>query len=156
MSMYFAKNPLELNSEMGLNNNSEYSFKNPEYFNHITGVNFIKRLVIIYHLSGRGGIFITWVGERAGERRLEDFTCVNAKFTWLPPKSSVMFLWTPFHWHLIRAVNFCQSHLYTLLVTTDSHSVPPENHVIPPKSSNIYARAHHRRQNYQREWTLSV
>lgn len=59
MSMYFAKNPLELNSEMGLNNNSEYSFKNPEYFNHITGVNFIKRLVIIYHLSGRGGIFIT-------------------------------------------------------------------------------------------------
>lgn len=41
MSMYFAKNPLELNSEMGLNNNSEYSFKNPKYFNHITGVNFI-------------------------------------------------------------------------------------------------------------------
>lgn len=41
MSMYFAKNPLELNSEMGLNNNSEYLFKNPEYFNHITGVNFI-------------------------------------------------------------------------------------------------------------------
>ena len=74
-----------------------------------------QRPVIFYHLGeGRGNS--------------ANFGLVTIKFT-DPPLRSLLLI--PPHWQSI----FLSSRVYTLLATTDPHSVPPENYVIPSEPS---------------------
>ena len=71
------------------------------------------------------GYFLSLGG---GEGKFGEFWFGHNKFT-DPPLRSLLLI--PPHWQSI----FLSSRVYTLLATTDPHSVPPENYVIPSEPS---------------------